>query len=143
MPIQGFNTGKDITLTLVGPLGVVNISGITGFQSEQMTQALDHKALDGTNKYAEIPTGWNGTFDLDRTDASVDSFFAQVEAIYYAGGDPGVVTIAEIITENGNYVSEWRYDGCALKFTDAGTWRGDQKVQQKIAFRATRRVQVA
>jgi len=141
MPIQGFNTGKDITLVIVTPTGTLQADGITGFQSMQMTQPLDHKGLDGTNLYAEIPTGWEGTFDIDRTDQAIDAYFAATEAAYYSGTDPGVATITETVTET-NGISQYRYTGVALKFADAGTWRGDQKVSQRVTFRAARRQQV-
>ena len=141
MPVQGFNTGKDVTLVIVTPTGTLEISGITGFQSAQMTNPLDHKGINGNNIYAEIPTGWEGTFDLDRTDGSLDSYFAQAEAAYYNGNDPGVATITETITESSG-ISQFRYTGVALKFADAGTWRGDQKVSQRVSFRASLRQQV-
>ena len=57
MPIQGFSTGKDITLALITPQGALTLGGITGFESRQMTTGLDFKGIDGTNKYAELPTG--------------------------------------------------------------------------------------
>ena len=142
MPIQGFNTGKDITLVIVTAVGVLQINGSTGFQAMQMTQRLDHKGLDGNNKYAEIPTGWEGSFDYDREDSVADDYFAQYEAAYYNGTDPGNATITQTITENNGGTTQYRFTGAALKFSDAGTWRGDQKVPIKINFTASNRQKV-
>jgi hypothetical protein len=52
------------------------------------------------------------------------------------------VTITETITEASGSVTQWRYNGVALKYAEAGSWKGDAKVSQRISFRCTARVQV-
>ena len=142
MPIQGFSTGKDITLAVITTGGALTLGGITSFESRQMTTGLDFKGIDGTNKYAELPIGWEGSFDLDRSNSQADDFFAGYEATYYAGGDPGVATITETINEANGAITQYRYNGVALKYAEAGSWKGDAKVTQRISFRCTARVKV-
>ena len=139
---QGLNTGKDITLVLTGPLGLIQVSGITGFHASQITQGIDSKRLDGDNIYDELPMGWNVSFDYDRTDSSLDDYFAAKEDAYHSAGTTSTATIYQTIVET-NGVTQYRFDGCALKFDDAGDWRGDQKVTQKVSGKAGRRVKVA
>ena len=139
---NGFNTGKDVTLVISTPTGVLQIDGLTGFKAAQLTQPLDSKLITGVNLYDEIPLGWSGTFNLERLDSTVDDYFAADESGYFTGVKPNsIVTITQTIQENsGN--TQYRFTGVALKFEDAGEWRGDQKVMQTISFRASRRLKV-
>jgi len=139
---NGFNTGKDVTLVISTPTGVLQIDGLTGFKAQQLTQALDSKLITGDNIYDEIPLGWSGTFNLERLDSTVDDYFAADENGYYSGVKPNsIVTITQSIQENVG-VTIYRFTGVALKFEDAGEWRGDQKVMQSLSFKASRRLKV-
>ena len=139
---NGFNTGKDVTLVISTPTGVLQIDGLTGFKAQQLTQALDSKLITGDNIYDEIPLGWSGTFNLERLDSTVDDYFAADENGYYTGVKPNsIVTITQSIQENVG-VTIYRFTGVALKFEDAGEWRGDQKVMQSLSFKSSRRLKV-
>jgi hypothetical protein len=139
---NGFNTGKDITLVISTPTGVLQIDGLTGFKAAQLTQPLDSKLITGDNIYDEIPLGWSGTFNLERLDSAVDDYFAADENGYFTGVKPNsIVTITQVIQENVG-TTIYRFAGVALKFEDAGEWRGDQKVMQSISFKASRRLKV-
>lgn len=140
---NGFNTGKDITLVIVTPTGTLTIAGLTGFHSSQMTSPLDSKLIDGRNIYDEIPTGWEGGFDLERLDSTLDDYFSLAEDGYYNGViSNGVPTITETITESNGRITQYSYQGVALKFADAGKWTGDAKVMQSVTFRCSRRPKV-
>jgi len=40
-------------------------------------------------------------------------------------------------------VSQFRFEGVVLKLDDAGNWKGDSTVKQKLSFMASRRIKVA
>lgn len=144
MPIRGtngvFSTGKDIQVILQGDFGQVAIANITGFDSKQVTKAIDVTRLDGIHLSAELPDRWDGTISFERGDAVVDGFFAQREVAWYNTGTYFAATLYTIISETGGS-SSWAYDNVALKF-DAGSWTGDAAVKCKIEFRANARKQV-
>lgn len=146
MPVGGpggYNTGKDTVLDIHTSNGILRVKNLTGFQSKQITHSLESKPLDGRILFAELPAGWDGSFDLERADPAVDAYFAQQEANYYGGLNSDVITITETITELGGNLSQYRYTGVALKLEDTGERRQDQVVKQKIAFKAARRILIA
>lgn len=143
MPFQNFSTGKDVTLQVVTPDGILSIPLATSFKPEPEYSEIKSKILDGRTLKDFIPDGWKGTIQLDRSDAGVDQYFAQLEDNYYNGVTPGgAVTIFETIQEKDGSITEYRYDEVSLKLSESGEYSGDKKVEQKIEFHATRRRRV-
>lgn len=144
MAVNGFNTGRDVTLDITLADGSLLRPSIrTKFSSKQITASLESKGADGVNRFGEIPGGWEGMFDFDRADPAVDDYFANAEANYYAGIIPQPLTITETITEISGSTSQYRYTGVVLKFDDAGNKGGDAKIEQKVSFKASKRLKVA
>ena len=143
MPLNGFNIGRDVTLTINIPSGPLNLSLITGFQSKQDTIEQKVKGLDGVTRFLRFFDAWSGTFTLERQDSTLDDYFAQLEANYYAGLSEQGAAITETIQEQSGAISQYRYLNVLLKYDDAGEKRGDQSVKQMLSFIAHRRIKVA
>jgi hypothetical protein len=143
MAENDFNIGRDAVLTiLVGgqPLGPG--LKLTNFEAKQVTTKLTSKPINGANKFREIPEGWEGTCDWDRLSPILDDFFANQEAGHYAGQLPPEIAITQRIQELNGAISRYRFTGCSLKYDDAGTYKSDDKVMQKMSFSASRRLKV-
>jgi hypothetical protein len=143
MPVNSFSVGKDVSLTIVTSSGTLVLNGLTNFSADPMTTDLKSKGIDGTSRFGFIHDGWKGSFVLDRLDPSVDNYWAQIEADYFAGKNNPSGTISEIITEADGTVTEWKYTGVMLRLDKAGDWGGDKKVDQTITFEAARKLKVA
>ena len=143
MPVSGFSVGKDVSLSLTNPSGTFPTVGVTSFTAKPMFTDLKSKRLDGQTYFGEIPDGWTGTFKLDRLNPSVDTFFATLEAAYYAGQNTPAGTIQEVILEADGTTTTWSYTGVVLKLEDSGDWKGDARVEQTVAFNATTKVKVS
>ena len=143
MPASGFNIGKDFVLDIVTSRGVLRAPIRTGFTSKQLTTSLESKAADGVVRFAELPAGWEGTFDFDRAGSNLDDYFAQTEADYYAGAPGDSVSITENGTEVNGAITQYRYIGVALKYDDAGEKGCDRLVKQKVSWKASKRIKVA
>ena len=141
--IAGFNVGKDVSLTITTASGPLTLSGLNSFTAKPMFTDIKSKRLDGMTYFAEIPDGWTGTFKLDRTDPSIDTFFAALEASYYAGTNTPAGTIQQVIAETDGTTTTWQYTGVVLKLDDAGDWKGDARVEQTFTFNATTKVKVS
>jgi hypothetical protein len=137
-----FNVGKDVTLDITGPNGPLRFNIVTAFESKPNYKSLDSKGLDGVDRYDDLPAGWSGSFTLDRSDSTVDDFFAQKEANFYSGLSANLVNITETISEINGSVNQYRYTGVALTLQDAGSKSADNKIVMKIGFRANRRIKV-
>src|SRR5580700_6297777 len=118
MPVNGFSVGKDVSLSLTNPSGTFPTVGITSFTAKPMFTDIKSKRLDGQTYFGEIPDGWTGTFKLDRTSPDVDTFFAALEAAYYAGQNTPAGTIQEVILEADGTTTTWQYTGVVLKLED-------------------------
>ena len=143
MPLNTFSTGRDVTLTVVTPSGPISFNLITAFHSSPVTGQVKVKGIDGITRHALFPDGWTGGFDIERSDSTVDDYFAQLEDNYYQGQNIGSSTITETITEPNGAVTQYRYLQVLLQLDDAGSWMGDQTVKQKISFMASRRKKIA
>jgi hypothetical protein len=142
MPTNAFSLGRDTQLVVIAPSGRVDLTHVTGFDSRQMTQPIRIDRLDGTQMAAELPKGWEGSFDLERGSSVVDDFIASTEQGYYTNGQLPTSTLYQYVTEADGSTSTYQYDGAVFKLAAAGAWRGDAAVKQKLEFFAARRIRV-
>ena len=143
MPLNGFSVGRDVTTTISTSDGTLSPTLITAFTSKQEQTTTKVKGLDGVTRTLVFPDGWSGSFDMDRQDSTLDDFFANAEANYFAGLDSSTATIMQTVSEPNGAVNQYQYTGVVLKFDDAGSWKSDAAVTQKLSFTAERRIKVS
>lgn len=143
MPVNGFSVGRDVSLNINTPVGIQRFSLISGFDAKPEVSTQKVKGLDGLVRNVIFHDGWTGSLDIERQDSTLDDYWAQIEADYFAGFNSGAATITETITEVDGSVSQFRFEGVVLKLDDAGNWKGDSTVKQKLSFMASRRIKVA
>lgn len=134
-----YNIGRDCQVVLIGPFGRVDLSHVTGFEADQVTQAVKVKRLDGLTLNAELPDGWHGSFMVDRGNRAVDQLFQQIEDGWYNSGSTAASTIYQYIAETDGSQTTYQFDNVALKLGKGGSWKSDATVQQTISFTASRR----
>ncbi|PHV13709.1 hypothetical protein CSQ90_27065 [Janthinobacterium sp. BJB303] len=143
MPLNGYSVGRDLSLDIIGPNGPVNLNQIVGFTAKPDVTDKKIKGLDGITRHLRFPDGWSGSFDLERQNNVVDDYFSTLEANYYAGLNESPATITETIQEVDGSVSQYRFLQVLLTLEDAGSFKGDDTVHQKVRFVAARRVKVS
>ena len=134
-----FSIGRDTQLVVMGPNGRVDLSHVTSFESQQVTSPVRVSRIDGTQLAAELPKGWEGSFEVERGTSSLDDFIASVEQSYYSGSGIGTGTLYQYITETDGSVSTYQFDGVVFKLASAGSWKGESSVKQKLEFFASRK----
>jgi hypothetical protein len=134
-----FSIGRDTQLVVMGPKGRVDISHVTSFESRQLTSPVRVNRLDGTQLGAELPKGWEGSFEVERGTPALDDFISSVEQDFYNGASAQSGTMYQYITEIDSSVSTYQFDGVVFKLASAGVWKGDASVKQKLEFFATRK----
>ena len=140
MSFTTFSVGRDTQLVVMVPSGRIDLTHVTAFESRQLTQSVRVSRMDGTHMGTELPRGWEGAFELDRGNSAVDDFIASTEQRYYNGSGSVVGTMYQYITEPDGSTSTYQYDGVSFRLANAGTWRGESSVKQKLEFfAATRR----
>lgn len=135
------NSG-DCQLVVMGPYGRVDLSHVTGFDSRQLTAAVRVDRIDGTQMAAELPKGWEGILDLERGGSVADDFIARIESADNDGGPVPTGTLYHYTSESDGSTSTYQYDGAVFKFLQAGQWRGDASVRQRVVFFASRRQRI-
>jgi hypothetical protein len=143
MALTTFNTGKDCQVVVLGPFGRVDLEHVTGFESRQITASVRVDRMDGTMVAAELPKGWDGSFDIERGSSSADDLVAQIEQSYLAGTTPAPGTLYQYVDEIDGSTSTYQFMGVVFKLTSAGVYKGDASVKQKLEFFATSRSTVS
>ena len=87
----------------------------------------------------ELPKGWEGSFELDRGSSTVDDFIAAAEQQYFNGSSVAPGTMYQYVTETDGSTSTYQYDNVTFRLSNAGIWKGDSSVKQKLEFFAVRR----
>jgi hypothetical protein len=139
---NSFSVGRDCQLVVMGPFGRVDLTYVTAFESRQITAPVRIDRIDGVQMAAELPKGWDGYFELERGSSAADDFIAVMEVAFLAGSAVPSGTLYQYVAETDGSTSTYQYDGVVFKLAQAGAWRGDQSVTQKLEFFASTRRRV-
>lgn len=144
MPVNGQNTGRDVSFQMVtnGRLFRIEPSMVTSFHPKPMTITLSSKGLDGKKRFGAVPDGYEGTISFDRASSVVDDWWAEVERAYYAGQDTGSGTIIETIQNPSGSISQFRYTDVVLVLDDLGERKPDEYIKGSIKLMASKREKV-
>jgi len=148
MPANNFSTGRDCQLVVIGPpmggaAGVrVDLAHVTAFESRQMTHPVRIDRLDGVHLAAELPKGWEGHFDLERGNSAADDFIAAIEQAWHTQGLIQGATLYQYISEADGSTSTYQFEAAVFKLVNAGSWKGDAPVRQRLDFFASRRKRI-
>lgn len=142
MSYTAFSIGRDVQLVVIGPSGRIDLEHVTAFESRQLTQSVRVGRLDGTQLGAELPKGWEGSFELERGNSVADDFIASSEQSYYNGAAMSPSTMYQYVSETDGSTSTYQYDSVIFKLASAGTWKGESSVKQKLEFFGARRRRV-
>ncbi len=143
MALNTFSTGKDCQVVVLGPFGRVDLEHVTGFQSRQITASVRVDRMDGTMLGAELPKGWDGSFEIERGSSSADDLVSQIEQSYLSGTTPAPGTLYQYVDEVSGSTSTYQFNGVVFKLASAGIYKGDASVKQTLEFYATSRSRVS
>jgi hypothetical protein len=143
LPLNNYSLGIDVTIDIVGSFGaIVRFKNVTHFDSKQETQQIKIVGINGLVDFLEIPHGWMGSMEIDRQNAVLDQYIALFEANYYAGANILTASITQTIREPDLSTSQYRFTGAMFKLSDAGAWKGDAQVKQKLDWCAAKRLRM-
>ena len=146
MPItNGVGTasvGRDCQIVLIGPFGRVDLPNVMSFDCKQTVAEIKVDKLDGNQIHARLPKGWTGSFENERGNSGLDDLFTQTEASWFNAGLVVASTLYQYVTETDGSQSTYQFDNVAMTLSEAGSWKGDSTVKQKVDFEANRRRRV-
>jgi hypothetical protein len=91
---------------------------------------------------AELPKGWEGSFELERGNSVVEDFIAATESRYFHGGSTGSITMYQYIDETDGSTSTYQYSSVTFKLVNAGIWKGESSVKQKLEYFSVSRTRI-
>jgi hypothetical protein len=142
MSFTAFSVGRDTQLVVMGPSGRMDLEHVTSFESRQLTQSVRVSRLDGTQLGVELPKGWEGSFELERGNSVVEDFIASAELAYFTSGTSGIITMYQYINETDGSTSTYQYANVTFKLVNAGIWKGESSVKQKLEFFGVSRIRI-
>ena len=135
MAVNGFAIGGDLQLVIVDTVqGLLTFNIVTMTDLKQLTQRVKSVGLDGRTRYAELPEGWEVDVDLDKAGPQLLNYVAAYEDAYFNALPLGTITLSQTITEVDGTVSQYQLTGGAMKLNNAGTFKGNDKVAQKVGI---------
>ena len=142
MPIGGKSVGRDITLQVTTQDGVLNITSdmISEFDMKPDAEFKDYVPVTGLRESDVLHLGWSGFIELIRKNSVMDTFWALMESNYFAGENVEDATITETIQEADGTISQWIYTGVSLLLQEAGSWKGNEYVMQRLSCKASRKI---
>lgn len=139
MPINGMEVGSDLQLVIVDTVqGLLTCNILNETAIKQITKAIENTGIDGQTLYAELPKGWSIDVNFTQADTNLLDYVVANEATYFAGGQVGTITMTATITDASGGKNYYRFTGGALKLTDAGMFKGLEKVSQRATVMFSR-----
>lgn len=140
MPEGQYSLGRDVTLTIIGPSGLIVLDTITNWKRKQDDSVQRIVPINGDTDHLQFFYGWSGSFDLERGGPQLDLYFALKESNYFRGIRDKNVFIKELIDEPDGSISDFKFTKVKLSYADAGDFAGDKSVKQSVNFVASRRI---
>lgn len=142
--VNSFNLGHDIAVDSIDPVtgALINWPPPTAFSRRSNSKMLMSEPITQQPIRRVVEGGWSGTLDFDRSDNTIDTFFARNEALYWAGADILGGSITETIKELDGSVSQYQYTNVQFQFSNPGAWKAQDKVTMQVSWAASQRVQI-
>lgn len=140
--INDFSIGRQCQIVIRHPLAVggrLDLTIVTDFDAKPKHKDIKVDGLDGLNRAKVLPEGWDVSIGLDRANSAAEDFCGAMENAYYDSGNVPTGTVYQYITETDGSLTTYVFEGVALKLDDAGSWKSDSAVKQKMMGHATRR----
>jgi hypothetical protein len=140
---SGVNIGSDTTVNFLVFGVVVNWQIVTSFEERQLTEKVTSDAITGVVRVRDVERGWEGTFEYDRADPSIESFFAAKEVARFSGGIVPDVQIATTTTNVDQTVSRFQHTGVTMTLETTGPKTGSALQKGRVSWRSSRRLRTA
>lgn len=146
MPVNGYTVGRDVTITVTGPGNtsiVIPAAQVTQFEAKPLKREDWARPLNSPPKPLYIPDGWRGTVEVERQDASLDSFQANFEANFWNGQNMLPGSVLQTITEDDGSVTQWQFPQAMFWVEEPGVYKEPGPIKQRLEFCAGIRTRVS
>lgn len=137
-----FNIGKDTRVVVIGPYGRIDPKHIVNFTAHQTVNKVRTQPLNKPRLQRDLPNGWDGTIEIDRSDSTLDDLAAAIEQAFWTGQAIPMGTIYQYIDELNGSTSTYQFDNVTMNVPNAGSYQAETPVKQTLEWSASRRRKV-
>lgn len=133
-----FTVGPNCSVAIFQGGAELDIGLITQINFDAKTR-IDRREANLMSGFCfEIPflKGWQGSISIQRTNANLDKFWANVENNYRAGLGYPSVNLIQTIRETDGSTTRFTFQGCMFYYEEAGNFRNEELVTQTLSFSA-------
>jgi hypothetical protein len=134
-----YSIGRDCQVVLLWNGARLDLRDVTGFQAQQEVKQQRSDPLNGVPIEFNTPSGWRGSFQVDRGSQALDDLVAGIEAAFWNAGQIGSGTVYQYVTEQDGSTSTYEFVGVSIVLSNAGNYQAEQIVKQTIGFFASLR----
>ena len=138
-----YSIGKNCSVVLLWAGVRYDISDVTGFKSQQEVKRQRVDPLNSIPVEFNVPSGWRGSFMVDRGSPVLDNLISAIETAFWTAGAINNGVIYTYILENDGSTTTYEYIGVSLELSDAGTYQAESTVKQTLSFFASQRNVIA
>ena len=136
--INGLSVGRSWTANIFTQFGEFIIPTITMFSIHSTPVSDTSVQINGDIRFVEIPQGFTGSIEADRTNNAIENYWAGYETAYYNGVNLLPSTITQTITEPNGNITRMIARGVMFSSGDFGNWVGNSIIKQRLSFKASR-----
>ena len=137
-----FSIGRNTRVVFRWNGSAVTLPDVVSFTSRQGTVPIRSTPLNKQPETFEVPNGWTGTVQCQRTNANLDNLVADIEASFWSAGTVTNGDLYQYITEPDGSTTTWHYTNVSIVLNAGGSWSNDTMVMQSFTFNASQKVKV-
>ena len=137
-----FSIGRNTRVVFRWNGSTVTLPDVVSFTSRQGTVPIRSTPLNKQPETFEVPNGWTGTVQCQRTNANLDNLVADIEAAFWSAGTITNGDLYQYITEPDGSTTTWHYTNVSIVLDAGGSWSNDTMVMQSFTFNASQKVKV-
>ena len=137
-----FSIGRNTRVVFRWNGSTVTLPDVVSFTSRQGTVPIRSTPLNKQPETFEVPNGWTGTVQCQRTNANLDNLVADIEAAFWSAGTITNGDLYQYITEPDGSTTTWHYTNVSIVLNAGGSWSNDTLVMQSFTFNASQKVKV-
>jgi hypothetical protein len=108
--------------------------------SSKRNERRQVKLMSGYTFDLVFDNGWQGTIDIQRTNADLDKYWYVLEQSVQGGLPYPSFNIIQTVRETDGTITKMTFQGAIVTYDDAGTFVNEEGVVQKLTFTSPVRV---
>ncbi|GBR06989.1 hypothetical protein [Acetobacter oeni] len=134
-----YTIGRQGSIILIWNGARIDLEDVIDFQVRQEIKVQRTNPLNKPPIEFNTPSGWRGSFTIDRGNYALDTLFNADELAFWNASTISSGVLYCYIQEADGSTSKYEYSGLTLTFSNAGKFDSENIVAQTVDFFASQR----